>query len=179
MNGFFLRANTEIPAHRRDQLERLMRYTARGAVSLEWLAEDANGDLIYAFHRPWSDGTTITLSPLELLDKLSAFVPLPTCSCPLCGVSGATQHVSRCDHPHTALVWTARKTWNTYWHWARLLGCVFDLALATSPCRRIHSGSLPPSPRVGDQAHLASSRVLASPPPIALARCRQEIFAFD
>jgi hypothetical protein len=54
------------------------RYTARGAVSLERLAEDANGDLIYALHRPWSDGTTGSkLSPLELLEKLAAFVPLP------------------------------------------------------------------------------------------------------
>ncbi len=119
-----------------------MRYTARGAVSLEWLAEDANGDLIYAFHRPWSDGTTgITLSPLELLDKLSAFVPLPTCPPrPLCGVSGATQHVSRCDHPHTApqgVDGEETKTGTPYWHWARLLGRVFDLALATCPvCRR-------------------------------------------
>src|SRR5262249_41755758 len=48
------------------------------AVSLERLEEDANGDLIYSFHRPWSDGTTgIKLSPLELLEKLSALVPLP------------------------------------------------------------------------------------------------------
>ena len=77
-NGFSLHANTDIPAHRRDQLERLIRYTARGAVSLERLTQDANGDLIYRFNRPWSDGTTgIKLSPLELLEKLSALVPLP------------------------------------------------------------------------------------------------------
>jgi hypothetical protein len=37
VNGFSLHANTAIPAHRRDQLERLMRYTARGALSLERL----------------------------------------------------------------------------------------------------------------------------------------------
>jgi len=78
VNGFCLHANTAIAAHRRDQLEGLMRYTARGAVSLERLAEDANGDLIYTFNRPWSDGTTgIKLSPLELLEKLAALVPLP------------------------------------------------------------------------------------------------------
>ena len=154
VNGFSLHANTEIPAHRRDQLERLMRYTARGAVSLEWLAEDANGDLIYSFHRPWSDGTTgITLSPLELLEKLSAFVPLPTCPPrPLCGVSGATQHVSRCDHPHTAAnrVWTARKrrrehligTGLGYW------GVSLTWLWPRVPCADVvHSGSLPPSPR--------------------------------
>jgi len=47
-------------------------------VSLERLAEDAHGDLVYAFTKPWSDGTTgITLSPVELLEKLAAIVPLP------------------------------------------------------------------------------------------------------
>jgi hypothetical protein len=64
VNGFSLHANTQVPAHRRDQLERLIRYTTRGPVALERLAEDANGDLVYAFTKPWSDGTTgITLSP--------------------------------------------------------------------------------------------------------------------
>jgi hypothetical protein len=58
-------------------LERLIRYTARGAVSLERLQEETSGDLVYTFTRPWSDGTTgITLSPLELLEKLAALVPL-------------------------------------------------------------------------------------------------------
>jgi hypothetical protein len=31
LGGFSLHANTSVPAHRRDQLERLLRYTARGA----------------------------------------------------------------------------------------------------------------------------------------------------
>jgi hypothetical protein len=78
VHGFSLHANTQVPAHRRDQLERLIRYTARGAVSLERLQEDAHGDLVYTFTKPWSDGTTgIKLSPLELLEKLAALVPLP------------------------------------------------------------------------------------------------------
>jgi hypothetical protein len=46
VHGVSLHANTEIPAHRRDQLARLMRYTARGAVSLERLTEDDDGDLV-------------------------------------------------------------------------------------------------------------------------------------
>ena len=55
-----------------------MRYTARGAVSLERLTEDDHGDLVYMFTRPWFDGTTgIKLSPLELLEKLAAIVPMP------------------------------------------------------------------------------------------------------
>src|SRR5207245_7146764 len=78
VQGFSVHANTQIPAHRRDQLERLIRYTARGAVSLERLAQDTNGDLVSTFTHPWSDGTTgIRLSPLELLEKLAALVPLP------------------------------------------------------------------------------------------------------
>src|SRR6266536_2089755 len=78
VHGFSLHANTQVPAHRRDQLERLIRYAARGAVSLERLAQDANGDLVYTFTHPWSDGTTgMRLSPLELLEKLAALVPLP------------------------------------------------------------------------------------------------------
>jgi putative transposase len=51
-------------------LERLIRYTARGAVSLERLTQDANGDLVYTFTHPWSDGTTgIRLSPMELVGR--------------------------------------------------------------------------------------------------------------
>jgi hypothetical protein len=78
VHGFSLHANTQVPAHRHDQLERLLRYTARGAVVLERLEEAAHGDLVYTFTKPWSDGTTgIRLSPLELLEKLAALVPLP------------------------------------------------------------------------------------------------------
>jgi tetratricopeptide (TPR) repeat protein len=78
VQGFSLHANTQVLAHRRDQLERLIRYAARGALSLERLTQDANGDLVYTFTHPWSDGTTgIRLSPLELLEKLAALVPLP------------------------------------------------------------------------------------------------------
>ena len=52
VNGFSLHANTQVPGHRRDQLERRLRYTARGAVALERLAEDAHGDRVYACIRP-------------------------------------------------------------------------------------------------------------------------------
>jgi hypothetical protein len=59
-------------------LEQLIRYTARGAMSLERLAQDANGELVYTCTHPWSDGITgIRLAPLELLEKLAALVPLP------------------------------------------------------------------------------------------------------
>jgi hypothetical protein len=70
IHGFSLPANTQVPAHRRDQVERWIRYTARGVVARERLQEDANGELVSTFTRPWADGTTgITWSPLELLEK--------------------------------------------------------------------------------------------------------------
>jgi hypothetical protein len=43
VHGFSLHTNTQVPAHRRDQLERLIHYTARDAVSLERLTQDVNG----------------------------------------------------------------------------------------------------------------------------------------
>jgi hypothetical protein len=87
VHGFTLHANPHIAAHRRDQLERLIRYSARGAVSLERLEQDAQGELIYTFTKPWSDGPSgINLSPLELLEKLAALVPPP---CPHCDPSAS------------------------------------------------------------------------------------------
>jgi hypothetical protein len=75
------------------------------------------------------------LSPLELLEKRAAFVPLPRA------------HLVRyggCLAPHsrlrTATIPTPRqqgmdgedtKTRTPYWSWAWLLGCVFDLDMAT------------------------------------------------
>jgi hypothetical protein len=51
-------------------LERLLHDTARGAVSLERLERDANGELLCGLTSPWSDGTLgIKLSLLELLEK--------------------------------------------------------------------------------------------------------------
>src|SRR5205807_5030651 len=136
VHGFSLHANTQVPAHRRDQLERLMRYTARGAVALERLEEDAQGDLVYTCTKPWSDGTTgMTLSPLELLEKLAALVPLPRvhlvryggCLAPHSLLRGAiipTPRQQGIDEPET-------RTESPRWRWARLLKRVFDLAMST------------------------------------------------
>jgi hypothetical protein len=183
VNGFSLHANTQIPAHRRDQLERLMRYTARGAVALERLEEDASGDLVYTFTKPWADGTTgITLSPLELLEKLAALVPLPRV------------HLVRyagCLAPHSqlreAIIPTPRqqgvdgeeaKTGTPSWSWARLLGRVFDLDMATCPfCRR---GSLRIIAAMTQESVitriLRHLKLASVPPPIAPARVRQATF---
>jgi len=181
VHGFSLHANTAIPAHRRDQLEQLIRYTARGAVSLERLQEDANGDLVYTFTHPWSDGTTgIRLSPLELLEKLAALVPLPHvhlvryggCLAPHSHLRGAilpTLRQQGLDEPEVCPT-------SPCWSWARLLHRVFGLEMVTCPfCQR---GTLRLI-AVITQGEVISKilrhlKRAADPPPIAPARSRQE-----
>ena len=183
VNGFSLHANTQVPAHRRDQLERLIRYMARGAVALERLEEDTNGDLVYAFTKPWSDGTTgIKLAPLELLEKLAAIVPLPRV------------HLVRyagCLAPHStlreAILPTPRqqgvdgeeaKTGTPSWSWARLLGRVFALDMVTCPwCRRGALRIIAAITQASVITRILRHLKLASvPPPIAPARVHQDTF---
>jgi hypothetical protein len=182
VHGFSLHAHTAIPAHRRDQLEQLIRYTARGAVSLERLQQDTNGELVYIFTHPWSDGTTgIRLSPLELLEKLAALVPLPRV------------HLVRyggCLAPHSALreaiIPTPRQQGvdgeetqrgTPYWPWARLLKRVFDLEMGTCPfCQRGVLRII----AVITQGEVISKilrhlKLSADPPPIAPARSHPAI----
>jgi transposase-like zinc-binding protein/putative transposase len=185
VNGFSLHANTAIPAHRRDQLEQLIRSTARGAVSLACLQEDANGDLVYTFTHPWADGTTgITLSPLELLEKLAALVPLPHvhlvryggCLAPHSHLRGAilpTPRQQGLDEPEACPT-------SPRWSWARLLQRVFALEMARCPwCQQgmlriiavITQGEV-----IGKI--LRHLKLAADPPPIAPARARPEMYAF-
>ena len=172
-----------VRAHPRDQLECLIRYTARGAVALERLAEDANGDLVYSFTKPWSDGTTgVKLSPLELLEKLAAIVPLPRvhlvryagCLAPHSQLRGAIMPTPR----QQGVGGDEANTGTPRWSWARLLGRVFALDMATCPfCRR---GSLRIMATITHEAVI--TRILrhlnlaSVPPPIAPARSRQETF---
>jgi hypothetical protein len=180
VHGFSLHANTQIPAHRRDQLERLIRYTARGAVSLERLQEDANGDLVYTFTHPWSDGTTgIRLSPLELLEKLAALVPLPHvhlvryggCLAPHSHLRGAilpTPRQQGLDEPEACPT-------SPRWSWARLLQRVFDVDMARCPF--CHQGTLRIIAVITQgeviRKILRHLKRAADPPPIAPARSRQ------
>ena len=186
VQGFSLHAHTHIPAHRRDQLECLIRYTARGAVSLERLQAEANGDLLYTFTHPWSDGTTgIRLSPLELLEKLAASVPPPHvhlvryggCLAPHSHLRGAIRPTPR----QQGLDGAEAPTGTPYWPWARLLGRVFGLDMATCPfCRRGTLRLIAVITQESVITRILRHLQLASvPPPIAPARVRQEIFTFD
>jgi Putative transposase len=160
--------------------------TARGAVALECLAQDANGDLVYTFTHPWSDGTTgIRLSPVELLEKLAALVPLPRV------------HLVRyggCLAPHShlrgAIIPTPRQqgveeqedsTASPRWSWARLLKRVFAVDMARCPwCQRgvlriiaaITQGEV-------IRQILRHLKLSAAPPPLAPARVHQEAFAWS
>jgi hypothetical protein len=186
VHGFSLHANTLVPAHRRDQLERLLRYTARGAVSLERLTLNAEGDLFYTFTRPWSDGTTgIKLSTLELLEKLAALVPLPR------------QHQLRyggCLAPHSnlraAIIPTPRQqgveesegaTASPNWTWARLLKRVFAIDMAHCPvCQQGRLRIIAAiTERQVIQKILRHVKLAADPPPIAPAQQAAFAWAFS
>ena len=124
-------------------------HTARGAVSLERLTQDANGDLLYTFTHPWSDGTTgIRLSPLELLEKLAA---LCRCRASTWYAMGA---VWRCIATRGAIIPPRQqgveeqehRTASPRWNWTRLLKRIFALEMARCPrCQWGRCGSLPPS----------------------------------
>ena len=163
-----------------------MRYTGRGAVSLERLTQDANGDLVYRFTRPWSDGTTgIKLSPLELLEKLAAIVPLPRAHLVrYCGSLAPNSKLRAVIIPtprQQGIDGQETKTGTPYWDWARLLGRVFDLDMASCPF--CHRGALRIIAAITHEAVI--TRILrhlnlaSVPPPLAPARCRQALFAFD
>jgi len=186
VQGFSLHANTQVPAHRRDQLERLLRYTARGAVSLERLQEDANGDLVYTFTHPWSDGTTgIRLSPMELLEKLAALVPLPRvhlvryggCLAPHSSLRGAIIPTPRQQGMEDEETDTASPRWS----WARLLKRVFALDMARCPWCQEGTLRIIAAITQGEVIRkiLRHLKLAADPPLIAPARLRQEAFAWS
>ena len=179
VHGFSLHANTHIPAHRRDQLERLIRYTARGAVSLERLEQDASGDLIYTFTKPWSDGTRgIKLSPLELLEKLAALVPSPRVHQVRYGGCLAAHSKLRgaiTPTPRQQGIEVQASPASSRFGWARLLKRVFTIDM--EQCPRCHQGALriiavityrPIIHRI-----LTHLKLAPEPPPIAPARLEQ------
>ena len=155
-------------------------------MALERLAQDANGDLVYTFTHPWSDGITgIRLSPVELLEKLAALVPLPRVHLVRYGGCLASH-----SHLRGAIIPTPcqqgveeqeGRTASPRWSWARLLQRVFALDMARCPwCQR---GTLRIIAAItqGEVSRkiLRHLKLAANPPPIAPARVRQEAFAWS
>jgi len=73
-----LHAATTVAAGDRAALERLCKYVARPPLAVGRLTQVSDDLLSFQLKTPWSDGTTaILLSPLELVEKISALVPPP------------------------------------------------------------------------------------------------------
>ena len=137
IHGFSLHAYTQSPAHRRDQLERLIRYPARGAISLECLAQDEGGDLLYTFTQVGSDGTRgIKWSPLERLEKRAALVPPPRVH-PVRYAGGLAAHRKwRGTITPTSRqqgIATPGRSVSSRWGWARQLKRVLSIDLERCP----------------------------------------------
>jgi hypothetical protein len=146
-------------------------------VSLDRLEQDANGDFLYTFTKPWSDGTTgIKLSPTELLEKLSALVPLPRMHLIRyggCLASHSNLRSSITPTPRQQGVHEGEANPNpAHWSWARLLKRVFAIDRATcpqgqqSPLRLIAALTDPPLIR----CILSYLELSPTPPPIEPAR---------
>ena len=130
LEGFSLHADVAVPARRRDQLERLVRYLVRPPLAQERLTESTGGQLLYRFRRAWRDrSTALLLDPLELLERLAALVPPPRR--PLLAYHGllAPRSGWRAAVVPTPSPSTARAAGDERpprrWPWARLLQRVF------------------------------------------------------
>ena len=76
--GFSLDAAVRIGGDDRTGLERLVRYCARPAFALERLTQVNPEPVVYRLPKPQPDGhTALSLTPLELLDRLAALIPPP------------------------------------------------------------------------------------------------------
>ena len=75
--GYSLHASTVVAAGDREGLERLLRYCARPALSLERLRETQDGRYAYELKYPSLGRTHLVLTPTELLARLSLLVAPP------------------------------------------------------------------------------------------------------
>jgi Putative transposase len=77
-SGFSLHAGVATRKGDREKLEHVCRYIARPAVAEARLSINEQGDVVYKFKKPWSDGTTaIKMTQLEMMERLAALVPRP------------------------------------------------------------------------------------------------------
>jgi hypothetical protein len=133
-----------VPARRRDQLERLVRYLVRPPLALDRLTESTGGQLLYQFRRPWRDGSTaLLLDPLGLLARLAALVPPPRR--PLVAYHGvlaprARWRAALVPTPSPAAARAAAPV-SCRWPWAPLLRRVFALEVLVCPRGGARGGS--------------------------------------
>lgn len=75
--GFDIHAGVVVSANDREGRERLLRYCARPAVSLERLSRLPDGRVAYALRKPWGRQTHRVMDPTTFLARLAALVPPP------------------------------------------------------------------------------------------------------
>jgi hypothetical protein len=73
--GFDVHAGVVVSASDRDRRERLLRYCARPALSLERVSVLDDGRIAYAIRKPWGNETHRVMSPLQFLARLAALIP--------------------------------------------------------------------------------------------------------
>jgi hypothetical protein len=134
------------------------------------LTATSGGQLLYAFRRPWSDGSTALLvDPLELLERLAALVPPPRR--PLLAYHGVLAPRARwrsaiVPPPADGARADAGGRSPRRWPWARLLRRVFAIeVLVCERCggaRRILGAVTEPH---AVRRLLAALGLAAEPPP--------------
>jgi hypothetical protein len=155
-------------------------------VTLERLAQDANGDLLYTLPQPWSDGTTgIRLSPVALLAKLAALVPLPRTRlvryggwlAPHSHLRGAISPTPR----QQGVDEEATDTRSPHWSRARLLQRVYALAMAHGPWCQRGARRIIAAMTQGEviRQSLQPLKLAVDPPLMAPAHVHQEAFAWS
>lgn len=177
--GFSLHAGVSVAGHDRKRLERLIGYMARSSVSLDRLSLNSKGELRYQFKKSFSDGSThAVFSPLELLEKLAALVPLPRIHLTrYFGVLGPNHHLrskvvpklrgKKCATdeapPHTN---ESKRI-----SWARLLKRVFEIDISVcDSCGGELKVSTAVLERHAIQVYLRKYALPTEPPEVAPAR---------
>ncbi len=76
--GYSLHAAVRMKANDRTGLEILCRYILRPSYAQERMTELPDGRIQYEFRREWENGSShVILTPMELMEKLSALIPPP------------------------------------------------------------------------------------------------------
>jgi len=76
--GYSVHAAVRMKAHDRKGREILCKYVLRPSYSAERMTLLPDGRIAYEFRREWEDGSScIVLTPMELMEKLSALIPPP------------------------------------------------------------------------------------------------------
>jgi hypothetical protein len=76
--GFSVHAQVRISGNNREGLARVCRYVLRPPFSVERLALDESGHVVYQLRKPRADGAThLIMEPVEFVEKMAALVPPP------------------------------------------------------------------------------------------------------